>query len=83
MNYRHLVLSVLALVPSFLLPASPAKTAPSPVTDLNLASLKSIEGTWLKVPHSCKAKGFNAEPITVTRRPISSAVAAIYGIRVA
>lgn len=32
---------------------------------LNMDSLKSIEGSWLKVPGMCKAKGFNANPLSL------------------
>lgn len=46
----------------------------------NTASLKSIESSWIEVPRSCKAKGFNAEPITVIHGPLRAEVAAIYGL---
>jgi hypothetical protein len=60
--------------------SSPASPAPTDMTGVNTASFKSIESSWLQVPSSCKAKGFNAEPITVTHQPLRPEVAAIYGL---
>jgi hypothetical protein len=77
--------SLLAVVAS-LLPVTQAQSSPDPsqtkvdMTGVNTASLKSIESSWLEVPRSCKAKGFNAEPITITHQPLRSEVAAIYGL---
>lgn len=41
----------------------------------HLASLKSIESSWLEVPVSCKAKGFNADPKKRSIRPTLSQIA--------
>ena len=45
---------------------------------LNMASLKSIESSWLQVPGICKAKGFNAEPIIIQSEALRSDVSALY-----
>lgn len=44
----------------------------------NVASLKSIEGSWLNVAAACKARGFNASPVELMDTSISSAAANIY-----
>jgi hypothetical protein len=77
--------SFLAVMAS-LLPMAQAQASPEPsqtkmdMNGVNTASLKSIESSWLEVPRSCKAKGFNAEPITVTHQPLRPEIAAIYGL---
>ncbi len=58
-----------------------SKDAAAGLVAANLASLKSIESSWLELPRTCKAKGFHAEAESVERTPVSPAVAAIYGIR--
>lgn len=58
--------------------AQNADISKAPTFDPNRASLASIESTWLKIPNSCKAKGFNAEPVAIEHAALSSAVAAVY-----
>jgi hypothetical protein len=48
------------------------------VEKLNRASLKSLESTWIKVPHSCKARGFNASPVSLQSHTVSSHIQTIY-----
>lgn len=45
---------------------------------LNIASVKSIESTWLKVPSSCKARGFNAEAKTLKNKEPLAHIQKIY-----
>ena len=45
---------------------------------LNTVSLSSIESTWLAVPATCKARGFNASPTTLENAEASAPVQAIY-----
>lgn len=48
------------------------------IEKLNVASLKSIESTWLKVPNACKARGFNASPVSLENKEISAHIQNIY-----
>lgn len=48
------------------------------IEKLNVASLKSIESAWLKVPNACKARGFNASPVSLENKEISSHIQSIY-----
>lgn len=48
------------------------------VAKINASTLKSIESTWLRVPMSCKAKGFNAEPTALVGERPSNAALAVY-----
>ncbi|MEN0060249.1 MAG: hypothetical protein AAGB31_15530 [Bdellovibrio sp.] len=57
---------------------SHAATADQKFEKLNVASLKSIESTWLKVPNTCKARGFNASPVSLENKEISSHIQNIY-----
>ena len=57
--------------------AGSAKT-PDQQAALNAASLKSIESSWINVPHICKAKGFNADPAHVMNEKPSAAAQAVY-----
>lgn len=50
----------------------------SKMTALNVASLKSIESTWLKVPAACKARGMNADATQLTDKDARDSVQAIY-----
>ncbi len=45
---------------------------------LNEASLKSIESTWLEVPNTCKARMFNASPVSLDNREVASHIQSIY-----
>ena len=45
---------------------------------LNAASFKSIEGTWLQVPTICKAKNFNASPNSGAVHDLSSVAKSVY-----
>ncbi len=55
-----------------------AATSEQKIEKLNVASLKSIESTWLKVPMACKARGFNASPTSIENKQISSNIQNIY-----
>ncbi len=55
-----------------------ATTSDQKIEKLNIASLKSIESTWLEVPNACKARGFNASPVSLENKEISSHVQSIY-----
>jgi hypothetical protein len=46
--------------------------------DINRASLKAIEASWLNVPRICKAAGFNAEPVSLPIEARSQSVNSIY-----
>lgn len=46
--------------------------------NLNLVSLKTIESSWLKIPPTCKARSFNANPSTLAHQEISQQVLNIY-----
>jgi hypothetical protein len=45
---------------------------------INQASLKSIEESWLTVPHICKAAAFNAEPVALPMEARNQVVQSIY-----
>lgn len=47
---------------------------------VNIASIKSIESTWLKVPTACKARGFNASPVSLNVKEIASHIQNIYSL---
>lgn len=51
---------------------------PQTVEKLNVASLKSIESTWLSVPNSCKARGFNADPVSLQVTALKPKLQQIY-----
>ena len=55
-----------------------AATNDQKIEKLNHASLKSIEGAWLKVPNSCKARGFNASATAVEKKTPSARIQNIY-----
>ncbi|MBK9324378.1 MAG: hypothetical protein IPM97_15745 [Bdellovibrionaceae bacterium] len=57
---------------------SHAATADQKIEKLNVASLKSIESTWLNVPNACKARGFNASPVSLENKEIASHIQNIY-----
>ena len=57
---------------------SHASTMETKTTTLNLASLKSIESTWLKVPSACKARGFNADAAPVADSSVSQNILNLY-----
>jgi len=57
---------------------SHAVTTDQKIEKLNVASLKSIESTWLKVPNACKARGFNANPVSLESKEIASHIQSIY-----
>lgn len=48
------------------------------IEKLNVASLESIESTWLKIPTVCKARGFNASPISLEVKSMNSQLQNIY-----
>ncbi len=45
---------------------------------VNFASIQSIESTWLKVPLACKARGFNASPMSIENTQVASSIQNIY-----
>ena len=47
---------------------------------VNIASIKSIENTWLQVPVACKARGFNASPVSLEVKEIASHIQSIYSL---
>jgi hypothetical protein len=53
-------------------------TTTQKIETLNAASLHSIEKSWLAVPESCKARGFNASPVTLQNRTASAEAQSIY-----
>jgi hypothetical protein len=55
-----------------------AATIDQKIEKLNVASLNSIESSWLKVPMACKARGFNASPVSLENKEISSYIQNIY-----
>lgn len=57
--------------------ATPSVTSQT-TEELNVTSLQSIESAWLKLPKSCKARGFNASPVSVEHRELSSQIQNIY-----
>tara|TARA_B110001454_G_scaffold181094_1_gene174966 strand:+ start:18890 stop:19147 length:258 start_codon:yes stop_codon:yes gene_type:complete len=69
---------VVAASPMIAHAQAPAIQHKENVAKFNVASLKSIEGSWLKVAASCKARGFNASPVELSDTSISSAAAKIY-----
>jgi hypothetical protein len=77
----NLAALVAALLPTPT-PMSPAASSDptNALAGLNTASLQAIESSWIKVPHTCKAKGFNAEPTPVAPVALSAEVATIYGV---
>ena len=84
-NVSKLVVSLVALVAGVFQGTqamahspAPAQTKQPDALDLNIASLASIESTWLQVPNVCKAKGFNAEPVSIPNQRISLEAQAIY-----
>ncbi len=58
--------------------ATHAATMDQKIEKLNSASLKSIESTWLKVPVACKARGFNASPMSLENKEIAPRIQNIY-----
>lgn len=42
--------------------------------NLNAASLSAIESSWLKLPPSCKARSFDASPVSVNQLPTRDAL---------
>lgn len=48
------------------------------MTAINVASLKSMESTWLKVPMACKARGINADATSLVQKAASQDIQAIY-----
>lgn len=47
-------------------------------TALANASLQAIEGSWLKVSVSCKARTFNASPIPLEKTVVSAEILNLY-----
>ena len=47
---------------------------------VNFASIKSIESSWLKVPVACKARGFNASPVSLENKVVASHIQNIYSL---
>jgi hypothetical protein len=64
--------------PQTLASHSQANESNQQIADLNVASLKSIESTWIKVPPICKARAFHANPVQIEHKAISAKVQNIY-----
>jgi hypothetical protein len=45
---------------------------------VNSASIKSIESTWLQVPTTCKARAFNASPVSLENKEMALQIQSIY-----
>ena len=77
--------NILALVGTLLPQAATAAPADNtgPSTDqrtaLNASSLKSMESTWIQVPHVCKARGFHADPTLALHEVQSAEAQSVYG----
>ncbi len=71
---------------NFLIAASPlapvqntqALNSESKTEKLNVASLKSIESSWLKIPAACKARGFNADVSPLATSSVSPGIRDLY-----
>lgn len=48
------------------------------IQKLNLVSLQSIERTWIQVPASCKARNFNASPVSLASSELSQNAQHLY-----
>ena len=46
--------------------------------NLNSASLKSIESSWLEISPTCKARGFNASPTSLNLKEAAPTARSIY-----
>ena len=81
-NCAHVLIGAMNLLvvgsPMLASQVSHAAPADQKIEELNVASLKSIESTWLKVPNSCKARGFNASPVSLENKAISAHIQNIY-----
>jgi hypothetical protein len=58
----------------------PGSKANDTVVGLNQESLSRMEASWLSIPNHCKAKGFNANPVSIEHPALSSEIMAIYGV---
>lgn len=57
-----------------------AAVTESQMTQINSATIKSIESTWLKVPKLCKARNFNASPVSLQTQQMASSLQSIYSL---
>lgn len=64
--------------PMFLGPIAHAANREQKAEALNVASMKSMESTWLKVPIACKARQFNASPASLANTEVASNIQNIY-----
>ena len=60
-------------------PADQSGSSTDQRTALNAASLKSMESSWIQVPHVCKARGFHADPTPALHEVQSAEAQAVYG----
>lgn len=78
----HLLLGAAGLLaansPLLVNQANASLVAEPKMEALNVASLKSIESTWLKVPATCKARAFNADAVQLTQKAAHHRIQAIY-----
>jgi hypothetical protein len=65
-------LNLLALVSPMAVRAGNHSGREQKQEQLNATSLKSMESSWLKVPALCKAKGFNANPVSLDSQELSA-----------
>lgn len=78
----HLLMGAMGLLainsPVLVDPAIMGSDSSQKMEVLNRASLKSIESSWLAVPKVCKARGFNADPVSQDHKVARDRVQAIY-----
>jgi len=55
-----------------------ATSTDAKMEQINVASIQSIESTWLKVAAACKARGYNASPTPVDLKGQATHAQAIY-----
>ena len=73
------VLNLLAISSPFVVsPTAHAAATEKKISQVNTASLKAIESTWLKVPKTCKARGFHAEAVSLENKTVNSQIQKIY-----
>lgn len=80
----HLVLGAMSLLAAqgqLLTNTQPAvPAAERKIEALNAASLKSIESSWLEISASCKARGFNADPVSLQQKEARAEIQAVYAL---
>lgn len=62
------------------MPALAHNGADQKMEKINVASIRAIEGAWLRVPKSCKARGFHASPVALESNQASVQIQSIYAL---